>query len=76
MIVTGMYKQLELNLNNTRRHLWQVCEDLGLDPKLVELTKLDLDQCTHCGIWLRPRKLVQDLDNNPICGYCKDLIGL
>lgn len=71
-----MYKQLEINLSNTRKHLWQVCLELGLDPKLIELAKLELDQCSHCGIWLKPKKLVQDLDNNPICRYCKDLIGL
>ena len=38
-----------------------------------ELTK-HIDQCTHCGVW--STKLIPDLDENPICGYCAKLIGL
>lgn len=71
-----MYKRLHSVLLNTRKNLWDVCRELNIDPKLLELQQLELDQCNHCGLWLKPDKLIEDLDHNHVCGYCRDLTGL
>lgn len=69
-----MYKRLYNVLINTRKPLREVCEELGVDFEWVDPELLNLDQCTHCGLW--SNKLIPDLDKNPICGYCRHLIGL
>lgn len=71
-----MYTKLKNNLNKTYKPLYQVCKDLGIDIDTIDVQELtkQIDQCTHCGIW--STKLIPDLDNNPICGYCAKLIGL
>lgn len=69
-----MYKRLYSVLNNTRKNLREVCEELDVDIALVDPKLLNLDQCTHCSIWTN--KLHTDLDNNLICNYCRHLIGL
>lgn len=74
LLWTVMYKRLANVLNNTRRSLFEVCEDLDIDIDEVDPQLLGLDQCTHCGLW--SGKLVPDLDHNPICTYCVHLIGM
>ncbi len=69
-----MYKRLSFELNNTRKSLWQVCEELGVDFEWVDPKLLELDQCSHCGLW--SRNLIPDLDKNPICTYCLQLAGM
>ena len=71
-----MYTKLKNQLNNTHKPLYQVCNELGIDMDTldVEILTKHIDQCTHCGVW--STKLVPDLDQNPICGYCVRLIGL
>ena len=68
-------KKLVKELKGTRRRLSEVCEDLGIDyEELVEAGDFGISQCTHCNTW--STSLVQDLDDNPICKYCVDLIGM
>ena len=71
-----MYTKLKNQLNNTHKPLYQVCNELGIDMDTLDVETLTkhIDQCTHCGVW--STKLVPDLDQNPICGYCVRLIGL
>lgn len=66
--------KLERGLLKTRKNLREVCAELGIDiPEREELT---VDQCTHCNVWHWSYKLKEDLDANPICSYCEDLIGM
>lgn len=74
MIVTKMYKRLTARLKNTREHWWAACEDLGIDHTKIDPKQLPVQQCTHCDLWTDA--LIQDLDANPICYYCKDLAGM
>ena len=69
-----MYKQLAGRLKNTRAQWWQVCEDMGIDSSQVDPEQIPVQQCTHCDLWTDV--LIQDLDSNPICYYCKDLAGM
>lgn len=62
-------------LQGTRRRLSEVCEDLGIDyDELLESGDIGIEQCTHCNMW--STRLVPDLDDNPICKFCVDLVGL
>lgn len=68
-------KKLVKELQGTRRKLSEVCEDLGIDyEELVEAGDIGIEQCSHCNVW--STRLVPDLDDNPICKYCVDLIGM
>ena len=68
-------KRIIKELRGTRKKLSDVCEDLGVDyDELVTSGNLGIDQCTHCGRW--EFKLIPDLDNNPICTYCRDIEGM
>ncbi len=71
-----MYTKLKNNLNKTYKPLYQVCKDLGIDMDTIDVQQLTkhIDQCTHCGVW--STKLMPDLVDNLICGYCARLIGL
>ena len=69
-----MYKRLRLTLNNTRKSVFQACEELDIDFEQVDQSLLEIDQCTHCGRW--SLTLVDDLDQNPICRFCVELVGL
>jgi hypothetical protein len=74
MIATKMYKRLAKILKNSRKSLWEVCEELNIDYDSVDLSRLGIDQCTHCDLWTD--NLTPDLDENPICFYCKDIEGM
>ena len=61
-------------LDHTRVPLNKACEELDLDYTAIIHMNLGIDQCTHCGIW--SRRLILDLDQNPICTVCRDIAGL
>lgn len=68
-------KKLIKELNGTRRRLSEVCEDLGIDyEELLESGDIGIAQCSHCNTWYT--KLIPDLDENPICRFCVNLIGM
>lgn len=75
-MTAGSLKLSELikRLERTRVPLKQVCEELDLDYESLVNMDLGIDQCTHCSIW--SRKLILDLDSNPICSVCRDIAGL
>jgi hypothetical protein len=76
-MVTGtpLSKKLIKELNGTRRRLSEVCEDLGIDyEELMDSEDIGISQCSHCNTW--SLKLIPDLDGNPICRFCVDLIGM
>jgi hypothetical protein len=66
-------QNLERALLKTRRNLWEVCRELGIEEPDLEL--LTTNQCAHCNVWHYSYKLQEDLDGNPICTYCENLIG-
>jgi len=66
-------QNLERSLLKTRRNLWEVCRELGIDEPDLEL--LTINQCAQCNTWHYIFKLREDLDGSPICSYCEDLIG-
>jgi hypothetical protein len=61
-------------LERTRVPLREVCEELDLDYDNVVNMELGISQCTHCNIW--SKRLILDLDENPICSVCRDIAGL
>lgn len=61
-------------LERTRDTLAQACEELDLDYESVAAMDFGLNMCTHCGIW--SKRLILDLDDNPICSVCRDIAGL
>ena len=68
-------KRLIRELEGTRARLSEVCEDLGIDyDDLKESGDIGIEQCSHCNTW--STKLVPDLDGNPICRFCVDLVGM
>lgn len=69
------YKRLTKALNKTRKSLTQTCHELGIDVDQVEdhILMEHIDQCSHCNIW--DTALVLDLDDNPICKTCYNLVG-
>jgi len=75
-MTAGSLKLSELvkRLERTRVPLNKVCEELDLDYETLVNMDLGIDQCTHCSIW--SRKLILDLDSNPICSVCRDIAGL
>lgn len=72
--MNNLSKKLISELKGTRKRLSEVCEDLGIDYEELIDTELPINQCTHCGTW--SLKLVPDLDENLICRFCVDLIGM
>lgn len=72
---TYLNNKLIKELQGTKRRLSEVCEDLGIDyEELLEAGDFGIDTCTHCGTW--STRLISDLDDNLICRYCVELVGL
>lgn len=71
-----MYKRLVKHLDRTRKSLWEICRELGIDYDEVDVYTLEkqITQCTHCDIWTK--QPVLDLDGNPICKVCLGISGL
>jgi hypothetical protein len=61
-------------LERTRVPLREVCEELNLDYDSIVNMDIGIAQCTHCNIW--SKRLILDLDQNPICSVCRDIAGL
>lgn len=72
--MTPLNKKLVTELKGTKRLLSEVCEDLGIDYDELLENPLPIEQCTHCNTW--SPTLVPDLDNNLICRFCVDLVGM
>ncbi len=74
-MTVGLNNKLIKALKGTRKRLFEVCEDLGIDYEdILESGDLGITQCTHCNTW--STRTVQDLDDNPICNYCLDISGM
>ena len=71
-----IYKSLVKHLNNPRKSLYQVCQehDINFDEIDDYVLQDHIDQCSHCNIW--SVKLINDLDDNPICQVCYQVAGL
>jgi len=72
--MTPLNKKLVAELKGTKRLLSEVCEDLGIDYEELLEHPLPIEQCSHCSTW--SLKLVPDLDDNLICRFCVDLVGM
>lgn len=70
------YKLLEASLVGTRRNIKDVCKELEIPLDDIDFHNLDVTQCTHCYTWVRTANVIEDLDDNPICKYCAEYIGL
>jgi hypothetical protein len=70
------YKRLTKLLNKTRKPLLQACQELNLDVDMLDYDVFEkhCSQCTHCDIWGTTH--VPDLDYNPICKVCLDIVGM
>mgnify|MGYP006280420581 CR=1 FL=1 len=75
-MTAGSLKLSELvkRLERTRVPLKEVCDLLDLDYDSIVNMEIGIDQCTHCNIW--SKRLILDLDNNPICSVCRDIAGM
>ena len=71
-----VYSNIEKSLVGTRRTLASVCKEEGVNILDIEPMNLMVTNCSSCGIWHRSESIIDDLDSNPICRYCEDLIGL
>ena len=66
---------LEAELYKTRKSVLEVCRHLDIQyPPDVEISAIE--ECSSCGIWLKPSAMVKDLDNNLICKDCEYHYGL
>lgn len=72
--MNNLSKKLIYELKGTRKRLSEVCEDLGIDYEELLEGDLPINQCTHCNTW--SLKLVPDLDDNLICRFCVELVGM
>lgn len=72
--MNNLSKKLVAELKGTRKRLSEVCEDLGIDYEELLDEELPINQCTHCNTW--SLKLIPDLDDNLICRFCVDLVGM
>jgi hypothetical protein len=75
-MTAGSLKISELvkRLERTRVPLKKVCDELDLDYDSIVEMDIGIEQCTHCNIW--SRRLILDLDQNPICSVCRDIAGM
>lgn len=71
-----IYSDLEDTLLGTRRTLASACNELEIYLDDIDPLNLMVTNCSSCGIWHRSQNIIDDLDSNPICKYCEDLIGL
>ena len=75
-MTAGNLKLSELvkRLERTRVPLRKVCNELDLDYDSIVEMDIGIEQCTHCNIW--SKRLILDLDQNPICSVCRDIAGM
>ncbi len=75
-MTAGSLKLSELvkRLERTRVPLKKVCDELDLDYDSIVSMDIGIEQCTHCNIW--SKRLILDLDQNPICSVCRDIAGM
>ena len=69
------YDEVEKSLLGSRKNLREVLYSLGIDAEEFDRELMTVDQCTHCNVWHYSFKLKEDLDGNPICKYCEELVG-
>lgn len=74
MTVPTNFNKLEETLLGSRALLGTVCRDSNID--IPDRDDLLVSQCTHCNVWHYTYKMVEDLDDNLICRYCENLVGL
>ena len=63
---------LEKALYKTRKSVFDFASDLSYNNCSVS----EIEQCSHCGIWLKYKELVKDLDQNLICKFCLQFEGM
>ena len=75
MYYTGPYRRLTKALSGTRKGLWEVCKELGIDMDYIDDATLEsfITTCSHCGIWGSDHR--HDTDEFPVCKLCFGLVG-
>lgn len=69
--MTDKNDELSNNLYHTRDALVDACYVLGLNPGLVIIDELSVQQCMECDIWERPGGMIAD-----VCRFCNDMPDL
>jgi len=60
--------EIEQLLYRTRNTVLDARQELNLTVEDVEL--LNIEPCSSCSIWLKPKELKPDQDGLPICRDC------
>ena len=58
-------------LYHTRNTLVEACSILEIDPKLIDIESLEVQQCMECDFWEKPKYMVAD-----VCRFCNDMPDL
>jgi len=64
---------LERALHRSHKSIREACVEAGI--AFEDAYVLNVDQCNHCGIWMKIKELKPDLDKNPICATCYEFEG-
>ena len=65
-----MYRKLSAALHRKRIYLSTACEELGIDPSIIEPELLSVVSCDDCGIWEKPSKMTVTADGSNYCKLC------
>jgi len=68
--MTDVYPKLNKVLNRTRDSLTSTCHQLGIDPSLVDIDKLDVVACDNCSYWVMFGLLDTDISGTRFCPAC------
>lgn len=68
-----MYKRLSAALLHTRESFTENCKLLGLDPSVVDPSKLDVVMCDSCSYWDMEKRMYVDTAGTNYCYACHDL---
>ena len=68
--MTDVYPKLNKVLNRTRDSLASTCHQLGIDPSLVDIDKLDVSQCDNCFGWVLRTRMDVSKDGTMYCPAC------
>lgn len=63
-----VYKELSKALSNTRDSLVNACYPRGIDSTTLDITKLTVEQCDDCSVWLPHNQMIDGT-----CTFCTNM---